>query len=316
MSNSYSRHETRIGICSDTHYWPDSVNKILPTGELQLQRHSELLQSTLLRALEDANLDVVLHLGDLTCGGGSFGMPHEDFLRALHETYDGFSQLSVPVHALPGNHDCLPGGSDWQLFERLWGLDTGQGRTVDTPHARLILINAQGHSAEQIDPALPHDPVYGWVNETELARLEADIVSANGRPVIVFIHQLLRRWVGLQEWRDFYGVMNAREVLNILEKHPSVRAVFQGHAHRLDVQTVYHNSAPCLYTVVPSIVEYPVSWTLLTITHETLNMSMKPLPLFELSKLSLQSGEGQQWREGKPEWQNFAMQLAQTDCVS
>lgn len=315
MSNSFSRHETCIGICTDTHYWPDTVNNILPTGELQLQHHSKLLQSTLLTELEDADLDVVLHLGDLTCGGGSFGMPHEDFLRALYETHEGFNNLSVPVHALPGNHDCLPGGSDWHLFEQLWGLDGGQGRTIDTPHARLILINAQGHSAEQINPALPHDPVYGWVNKTELARVEADIVSAGSRPVIVFIHQILRPWVGSQEWRDFYGVMNACEVLNILEKHPSVRAVFQGHAHRLDVQTVYHNGSDCLYTIVPSVVEYPVGWMLLTLTHETLNMSLKSLPLPELRDLSLHSGNGQQWREGKPEWQNFVMPLAQTDCV-
>lgn len=315
MSNSFSQQYTRIGICSDTHYWPDTVNNILPTGELQLQHHSKLLQRTLLAELEKANLDVVVHLGDLTCGGGSFGMPHEDFLRALHETHRGFNSLSASVHALPGNHDCLPGGSDWHLFEELWSLDSGQGRTVDTPHARLILINAQGHSTEQIDPALPHDPVYGWVNEAELARIETDLATAGGRPVIVFIHQVLRPWIGAQEWQDFYGVMNAQEVLSILEKHSSVRAVFQGHAHRLDVQTVYARNAPCLYTVVPAIVEYPVSWVQLTLDHKHLEITTKALPLPDLSKQSLQSGAGQRWRAGEAEWQNFTIPLAETDCV-
>lgn len=315
MSNSHPRHYTRIGICADTHYWPDAVNNVLPSGELQLQHHSRQLQSTLLAEFENADLDIAIHLGDLTCGGGSFVMPHQDFLRALSETHRGFNDLSMPVHALPGNHDCVPGGSDWQLFEGLWGLDSGQGRTVDTPHARLILINAQGHSAEQIDPALPHDPVYGWVNEAELARVEADLVNAGEKPVIIFIHQLLQPWSGPQEWKDFYGVLNAKAVLGVIEKYSCVRAVFQGHAHRLDVQTIWHSGSPCLYVVAPSVVEYPIGWLQLTLTHESLDVSLKTLPLPDLQALSLHSGEGQLWREGKPEWRNFAIPLAETYCV-
>lgn len=313
MSNSYSG--VRIGLCSDTHYWSNSINNILSTGELQLQRYSDELQTTLFAELESANLDMVIHLGDLTCGGGSFGMPPEEFLQALSDTHAGFNNLSMPVHALPGNHDCLPGGSDWSLFENLWQLESGMGRTVDTPFARLILVNAQGHSADQINPVRPHDPVYGWVNEVEMKRVEADLASANGKPVFIFIHQLLQPWSGPQPWQDFYGVKNAKSVTALLQKYSSVQAVFQGHAHRLDVQTIWHDLNPCTYVVMPSIVEYPVGWLLLTLTPYTLNIELKMLPLPHLQKQSLQSGDGQQWRAGKPEWQNFTIPLAETDRV-
>jgi len=315
MSNSYSSPCVRIGLCTDTHYWSDNIDNMLSVKDLQLPYHSEQLQTTLLAELESANVDMVIHLGDLTCGGGSFDMPRDKFLQALHETHAGFSSLMMPVHALPGNHDCLPGGSDWSLFENLWQLASGSGRTIDTPYARLILINAQGHSVDQINPVRPHDPVYGWVNDAEMARVEADLASANGRPVFVFLHQLLRPWSGSQPWQDFYGVRNADSVLALLRKYSTVQAVFQGHAHRLDVQTVWHDSTPCTYIVTPSIVEYPVGWLLLTLTATTLEIEMRVLPLPHLQKKSLYSRGGQEWRAGKPEWQNFTIPLAETDRV-
>ena len=316
MSKSYSNSRTRIGLCSDTHYWRGGTNKATATGGLQLQEHSQQLQASLLSELEASDVDLVIHLGDLTCGGGSFDMPHNEFLQSLIETHAGFSNLSMPTYALPGNHDCLPGGRDWALFEGLWGLEPGLGQTIDTPQARLILLNAQGHSQDQIDPNLPHDPVYGWVNELEMARLEADLASSDGRPVFVFIHQLLLPWGGSQPWKDFYGVKNATDVRSILQKYSDVRGVFQGHAHRLDVQTIWHNMNPCTYIVTPSIVEFPISWLLLTLTDDTLEVELKPLPLPLLQDKSLNGCPEQQMREGTVGWQSFSIPLLELDPVS
>lgn len=313
MSNSYSHSCMRIGLCSDTHYWPGGTNTLTPAGGLQLQQHSQQLQASLLSELKAADVDLVIHLGDLTCGGGSFGMPREKFLQSLLETHAGFNSLSMPTYALPGNHDCLPGGNDWALFEKLWQLDSGLGRTIDTPHARLILLNAQGHSVDQIDPTFPHDPVYGWINESEMARLEADLASSDGRPIFVFIHQLLLPWTGTQPWKDFYGVKNAAAVRSILHSCRDVQAIFQGHAHRLNVQKIWQNMSPFTYVVTPSIVEYPVSWLMLTVTSEMLEVKMMPLPLPDLRSRSMNSGQGQHWRDGEPEWQSFTIPLLEMD---
>ena len=90
------------------------------------------------------------------------------------------SDCRPPALGLPGNHDFPPEGDSWGYVEAQWGLEAGQGCTLDTPYARLVLLNAQGHSAAQIDAAKPEDPVYGWVNDAELARLDQALATADG----------------------------------------------------------------------------------------------------------------------------------------
>ena len=60
---------------------------------------------------------------------------------------------------------------------------------LDCPAARLVLVNAQGHSREQIESAKPSDPIYGWVSDEELARgldgieqAVAAVTRAHGAP--------------------------------------------------------------------------------------------------------------------------------------
>jgi 3',5'-cyclic AMP phosphodiesterase CpdA len=61
--------QTRIALCSDTHFWPGATRNY-GLEEEQLQLWSEIIQGTLLAELELAAPDLTLHLGDLTCGVG------------------------------------------------------------------------------------------------------------------------------------------------------------------------------------------------------------------------------------------------------
>jgi 3',5'-cyclic AMP phosphodiesterase CpdA len=305
------RQHYRIGLCADTHFWQNGVSFVDANGSLQLQSNSDQLLSTLLAELEAAQVDLVLHLGDVTCGGGFFEMPREDFYAALDYVHGRFSQLSAPTYAVPGNHDCPPGGGDWSYFERLWGLSSGIGMTIDLPMARLVLLNAQGHQEDQIDEARPTDPAYGWVNETELLRLEEALASAGGRPVLLFCHQLLRPWISNHnEWAYFYGVKNAQAVLDIMARYSNVRAVFQAHAHRLDVHVAAVGARPCYFIVSPAIIEYPLAWLALELTPGRLQIQLRRLPIPELAAISLHSGVGQGWRSGLPQWADMAIELA------
>ena len=301
------KQASTIALITDTHYWPGSKQRF-GGDESQLQPWSEEIERTLLADLAQANLALILHLGDITCGGGSFAMPADMFQTTLENTCRNLAGLGLPFYGLPGNHDTLAGENDWSMAERLLGLQAGLGRTIDLPQARLILLNTHGHTSSQREEALPGDPTYGWVSEAELARLQADLKSAD-RSVVVFSHQLLQPWPGEAEWHELYGVINRQAVLDILSQSKHIRAVFQGHAHRLNVQTARVGQQVCRFVVAPAVMAYPMAWLKLTFGEKGLRVEMKSLVLPDLQQLSRDSGEGHTWRAGQVEWQDFVIQL-------
>ncbi len=303
-------NRVRIGLCTDTHVWVDGVNNHGSEGNLQLVGESVALLDTLVDELSARELDLTIHLGDFTCGGGYFGITEADFYRGADLNRAAFDRLAAPVFGLPGNHDCPPGGDNWRHVEEQWGLLPGLGLTLDTPFARLILLNAQGHSAAQVEAAQPDDPIYGWVNEAELARLDSALSSANDRPVLLFVHQLLQPWRGPRKWADFYLVQNAPAVLDVLAAHDNVRAVFQGHAHMFEVHTDLLDTRPCTFVITPSVVEYPLGWLELELTADQLTVALRQLPRPNWREKTLRSGNGQNWRAGRADWHRFSIDLA------
>lgn len=305
--NAFAAQST-IALCTDTHFWPGAPNYVATDGTTQLQGATERIQRTLLNSIRQQNPDIVLHLGDWSCGGGSFNMPVEAFYQVQQATKAAFCELPSPVYALPGNHDCPPSG-DYTFFAKLWDTEVGCGHTIDLPAARVVLLNTHGHTQEQLADSYPGDPISGWVNPAELQRLENALATADGRPVLLFLHQLLMPWQGEKPWRDLYGVDNGDEVLNIVAHYGNVRAVIQGHAHMLNVHTRAIGTKPCTFVVSPAVIEYPMAWLLLKLTMESIAVQVQRLPLPDLAQVSRLSGPGQTWREGRREWQNFTISL-------
>jgi Icc protein len=306
---------TRIALCTDTHNWmPPPGNESPGAQAVALQYDSPAVQAALLDVLRAEQPDLVVHLGDFTCGGGYFHMPPADFVSASAAIRHNFAALPMPVYALPGNHDCVPGGGDWRVFEELWGLRHGLGHTVDLPAARLVLVHSQGHSPARIAAAAPSDPVYGWVGDAELARLDAALAGAGDRPVILFLHQLLIPWSSGVNWLDYYGTANGGRVLEIMDRHANVRAVFQGHAHLYDVQERAVGGRPCRFVVAPAVIDYPVGWLDLHLDEDCLQVTLRQLPLPDLIERSRDArpgngGASQEWRAGRPEWSSFVIDL-------
>src|SRR5689334_9481262 len=107
--NVFNDERIRIGLCADTHFWPTNTLYCGSHGSLQLQPWSEQLLTVLLAELANAQLDCIIHMGDVTCGGGVYGMPESEFYTALAQSAAKYRQLNRPFYALPGNHDCPPG---------------------------------------------------------------------------------------------------------------------------------------------------------------------------------------------------------------
>ncbi len=300
--------EIRIALTTDTHAWP-GCQQCFGAEHEQLQPWFETMHTTFLDEVGSASPDILVHLGDFSCGGGTFEMPQEAFYSVMERLTKEYGEVAPQFCGLPGNHDCPAGTNDYSFSEQLLGLSPRQGETIDTDHARLIFLNSQGHSDEQRRAALPKDPTVGWVADAELERLEQSLSTAGDQPVIVFTHQLLNPWASAQRWRGLYATVNSEAVLDVFARYNNVRAVFQGHAHFLDVRHVTVGNRSIPFIVTPSQIQYPLGWLLLTLTPATLHVQYRPLPLPELSERSHAAVSGHNWREPDPQWFDFPVGL-------
>ena len=268
------RESITVGIVSDTHFWLDS-----PTGfGRQFQQHTRHIQAVLLEEMQAARLDLAVHLGDIACGGGAYGMSAAEFAKTLDWFLRALQDLSFPVHLLPGNHDAVL-GETYAAVSRALGLEPGLGKTVELPEvgAQLELLHSQGHDAGMIDAALPSDPTYGYVQPEELARFEEALSACGNRNVIVFTHQLLMDMSsGNSPTEALKTTVNRRSVLDIMERHGKVRAVFQGHVHAYDV----HPVGGVAFVVAPPVITSPCAWLELRLsrTGAVLQPHLLPLP--------------------------------------
>lgn len=298
----------RIALTTDTHSWP-GAQCAFGGEEEQLQPWFETIHATFLGDVRSVSPEILIHLGDFTCGGGTFEMPHAIFYPTLERLDRDYRAAAPQFYGLPGNHDCPAGTDDYSFCEGFLGLAPRLGRTVDTDAARLVFLHSQGHSVEQRRAVLPKDPTHGWIANAELERLDRSLAEAGERPVIVFTHQLLHPWANAQRWRSLYAVANSEAVLEIFARHGNVRAVFQGHAHILDVREVMVGGRPIRFVVTPSLIQFPLGWLLLTLTPASLRVQYRPLPLAELSERSRSAGAGSHWRTPDPAWHDFTINL-------
>ena len=173
------------------------------------------------------------------------------------------------------------------------------------------MLNTQGHGLDQIEAARPADPVYGWVHEIELLRLEEALATAGDKPVLIFCHQLLLPWTGNYEpwFPDFYAIRNGEAVLALMARYGNVQAVFQAHAHRFDVQRAMIGRTPCHFVILPAIIEYPMGWLNLELTPAQPAPPARAVARPELAEISLHSGEGQGWRRGESGWAELVIDL-------
>jgi Icc protein len=177
------------------------------SGELYDVNTSLSLRSVLQQARSDSPVlpDAILVTGDIADDCSSAAYAH------LRSQLQGWG---VPVLCLPGNHDAPA------LMARMLGSDGFQycGRAGFGDWAIVLL-----------DSHVPRDPS-GHVAAPELERLEVELRTAAERHVLVCLHHPPVA-VG-SAWLDAVGLQNGTEVLRVVERFPSVRAVLAGHVHQ------------------------------------------------------------------------------------
>jgi 3',5'-cyclic AMP phosphodiesterase CpdA len=214
LARPRSHTPTRIALVADAHLTPTA------SGTWKVFHRSETRLRTAAAAVNDADPDLTLLLGDLTRDGrpGEF-----DCAREL------LSTLDHPWVAVPGNHDVPKRWDDYETPS----VETFADRFADgaLPFVRRAGgVDVVGLDSASGDGALT-DTHEGAVPETHLEWLDETLSST--RATVVGLHHNLfhpRRHTGEFADGDFYQLRNAEDVRDVLARHDVSLAV-SGHIH-------------------------------------------------------------------------------------
>jgi len=229
----------RFGLLADSHY-----ADVPPRGSRHYRDSLAKLTACIDR-LNTEQLDFLIELGDFK----DQDTPPDPArtLVYLEKIEIAFRRFNGPAYHVLGNHD-LDSISKTQFLSRIQNTGIPADRSYysfDINHLHIVVLDANFRA-----DGLPYDRGnYHWTDTVlppaQLEWLRRDLADA-ARPTLVFIHQCL------DGTGDHY-VKNAPAVRAVLEQSGAVLAVFQGHLHTGNLQTI--NGLP--YYTLKAMIEGP-----------------------------------------------------------
>lgn len=220
MTNDLGARKFSFAVISDTHVNPqdDVCNSPFPVNALANARFRHVIAD-----LNQRDIAFVMHLGDLVHPVPKSGILYEQAAASFHLIA---SDLKIPMHVVPGNHDIgdtpLKGAPSEPVdleSIKTWQKHFGQQYTAFSHDGiRYILVNAQ-----LLDSGLPDEAVQReW--------LEAELANTQERVFLMLHHPA---YICTPDEPSHYDNTNepARGwLLDLLATH-GVEAMFSGHAH-------------------------------------------------------------------------------------
>lgn len=187
----------RIAHITDMHLLGDPDGRVLG-----IDPFAAFERVLALIAREDPRPDIVIASGDLSDDGSA------ESYRRLRAA---LLEIGVPVHCVPGNHDLLD-----PMREHLIGDPIHLTPSVAIGAWRIVLLNSQvpGQGHGRLDPG-------------ELEILRGALEDATEPHALLCLHHPPLDLCSMPICR----LENAAEVLELAERHPSLRVVIAGHVH-------------------------------------------------------------------------------------
>jgi alkaline phosphatase len=230
----------RFGVITDSHF-ADRVSK-----GTRFYRDSLPKLQQCITYLNTQNLDFLIHLGDFK---DEAEKANEVTTLQFLKTYENeFSKFKGKRYHVLGNHD-MDSISKEQFLRNIENTDIESAKSYyyyENKGMRFIVLDANFKE----DGTPYHKGNFDWkdtnIPQSQLFWLK-QVLAESKKPCMVFVHQMLD---------DFefgkYGIKNAKEVREILEKSKKVIAVFQGHKH----QETYHHINGIHYYTFNAMVDY------------------------------------------------------------
>ncbi len=218
-----------FGLTTDSHYADRE-----PAGT-RYYKQSLAKMEEFVKVMNQEQVDFVVHLGDFKDEDAQ--KDAEDTLGYLQALEEKYGQFDGPRYHCVGNHD-VDSITKQQFLANIE--NTGIAKessyySFDRQGIHFVVLDANYHrdgrdqfykeGANWQDPNIP---------QVELDWLEKDLANTD-HPVIMFCHHPLYEYL---DHGNQYHVNNYKDVQAIMEESGKVRAVFQGHVHNEQFETV------------------------------------------------------------------------------
>ena len=109
---------------------------------------SEQFYGSMIRAINAAGIDFVIHGGDIASGGHGFGDRQDVFEASMRRAKELESELGVPCFYACGNHDTSPEDGSKELYLRLFARGPEPFFAFSHGGLRIIVLDSQDRRAQ------------------------------------------------------------------------------------------------------------------------------------------------------------------------
>lgn len=232
---SASGNNLTFAQISDAHYSSAQTN----TSYRLTAESGELLADAIEQVNQTPNVDFVMFTGD---------MINTPYVNELMKFLTYANKLNAPWYAVLGNHDtCVGGYLTKQLY---WQILNGHNKNFHFAKTYYAFEPKKGYKVIGLDPIIDtRITANGQIDEAQLKWLDKELSKSKNDVVLIFMHNPLVEPLHSQS----HKVLNADEVLKVINKYKNPIAVFSGHYHTTKIT----QQGNVLHVSTPSLVSYP-----------------------------------------------------------
>lgn len=297
----------RFAIISDTHFVHPTDGTDGTLWNRQIFSRTEELANAIVDTLNESKVDFVLHCGDLT---------HHGDLSSLEFAANTFRRLHVPFFTVLGNHDVAVSGARDFIANKLGRASRDFFYSEYIKGVRFIFLDSNfAHVHDETESEVMEwrkSKTYFGVgfSTQQLRYIEEELHRDKGSTTFVVVHHPLAskpeyprispRSLGPAERRlapvdrSLFPHLG-ENVVEILDKHSNVKAVFSGHWHINDI--VLRGGIHYIQTA--SLVEYPLEYRVVELSDDYMDISTHSLPGEHLRQQSLVVEWHNTWPRGE-----------------